>query len=67
MIGPSFSREQIPDVIEKLIGTYLQQRDSEAERFVDTVWRIGVEPFKESVYGNHHQRQERRNRSLAAA
>jgi sulfite reductase (NADPH) hemoprotein beta-component len=67
VIGPSFAREQIPDVIEKLIGVYLDQRESEEERFVDVVWRTGIEPFKERVYGGHHQGHERRQRSLAAA
>jgi sulfite reductase (NADPH) hemoprotein beta-component len=67
VIGPSFARADIPDVIEKLIGVYLERRDSEAERFIDVVWRIGAEPFKERVYGDHHQRQERRSRSLATA
>jgi len=67
VIGPSFAREQIPDVIEKLIGIYLEKRESDEERFIDVVWRIGIEPFKERVYGTHDQRQERRNRSLAAA
>jgi sulfite reductase (NADPH) hemoprotein beta-component len=67
VIGPSFAREQIPDVIEKLIGVYLERRESEEERFIDVVWRTGIEPFKEHVYGTHHQRQERRSRLLAAA
>ncbi len=67
VIGPSFSREQIPDVIEKLIEIYLKRRDSEEERFIDVLWRTGIEPFKERVYGDHHQRQEARNRSVAAA
>jgi len=67
VIGPSFAQGDIPDVIEKLIGVYLEQRESEVERFIDVVWRIGAEPFKKRVYGDHHQRQERRNRSLAAA
>ena len=67
MIGPSFAREDIPDVIEKLIEVYLQRRESEAERFIDVVWRIGAESFKKHVYGDHHQRQERRQRSVAAA
>ena len=67
VIGPSFARDQIPDVIEKLIGLYLEQRESEAERFIDVVWRTGIDPFKKRVYGTHHQRQEHRNRSLAAA
>ncbi|HXJ50532.1 MAG TPA: nitrite/sulfite reductase, partial [Burkholderiales bacterium] len=35
VIGPSFARADIPDVIENLIHAYLQHRDSEAERFVD--------------------------------
>ena len=67
VIGPSFARAEIPDVIEQLIGLYLERRESEAERFIDVVWRIGIEPFKERVYGGHHQRHERHQRSLAAA
>jgi sulfite reductase (NADPH) hemoprotein beta-component len=67
VIGPSFAQQEIPDVIEKLIGIYLEKRESEAERFIDVVWRIGIEPFKEHVYGDPDQRQERRNRSVAAA
>jgi sulfite reductase (NADPH) hemoprotein beta-component len=67
VIGPSFARAQIPDVIEKLITCYLQRRDGEAERFVDVVHRIGIEPFKESVYGNAHQRAASRTRERALA
>ena len=51
VIGPSFARAEVPDVIENLIHVYLDRRDSEAERFVDTVHRIGIEPFKAQVYG----------------
>jgi sulfite reductase (NADPH) hemoprotein beta-component len=60
VIGPSFARHEVTGVIEKLIEVYLDNRDSEAERFVDTVWRIGVEPFKERVYGLSHQTAENR-------
>ena len=67
VIGPSFARADIPDVIERLIETYLEQRDSEAERFVDVVQRIGIEPFKERVYGNAHQRAPDRDRERALA
>jgi sulfite reductase (NADPH) hemoprotein beta-component len=56
VIGPSFARAAIPDVVERLIETYLEKRDSDAERFVDVVHRIGIEPFKERVYGGAHQR-----------
>jgi sulfite reductase (NADPH) hemoprotein beta-component len=51
VIGPSFSRAEVPDVVEKLIGTYLARRDSDAERFIDVVERLGIEPFKTDVYG----------------
>jgi sulfite reductase (NADPH) hemoprotein beta-component len=67
VIGPSFARADIPDVIERLIETYLERRDSEAERFVDTVQRIGIEPFKERVYGHAHQRAPDRQRERALA
>ncbi len=61
VIGPSVARADIPDVIEKLIECYLERRDSDAERFIDLVQRIGVEPFKEKVYGKADQRAPRRS------
>jgi sulfite reductase (NADPH) hemoprotein beta-component len=66
VLGPSVSQEQVPDVIEKLIDVYLERRDSEAERFIDVVRRIGIEPFKENVYGAH-QGSKARSRQLATA
>jgi sulfite reductase (NADPH) hemoprotein beta-component len=59
VLGPSFARAQVPDVIEKLIECYLEHRDSDAERFIDVVQRIGVQPFKERVYGQPDQRAPR--------
>jgi sulfite reductase (NADPH) hemoprotein beta-component len=67
VIGPSFARADVPAVIERLVACYLERRDSEAERFVDVVHRIGLEPFKESVYGNAHQRAASRSRERALA
>ena len=67
VIGPSFARAQIPDVIEKLIEVYLERREDQEERFIDVVRRTGLEPFKERVYGDHHQGKKARDRSLAAA
>jgi sulfite reductase (NADPH) hemoprotein beta-component len=60
VIGPSFARDEVPEVVGKLIEVYLENRDSDAERFVDTAWRIGIEPFKERVYDTHHQTAENR-------
>jgi len=50
IIGPSFARADVPDVIETLIQTYLSLRERDDERFVDVVARTGIEPFKERVY-----------------
>ena len=52
IIGPSFSREQVPDVVGKLIDCYLLHRLADGERFVDVVRRIGLQPFKNHVYAN---------------
>ena len=49
IIGPSFAAAQIPDVVARLIETFVEQRQA-GERFVDTVERIGSQPFKENVY-----------------
>ncbi|MCY1279983.1 Sulfite reductase [ferredoxin] [compost metagenome] len=49
VIGPSFSADEVPEVIEKVVATFRDYREAE-ERFVDTVRRIGLEPFKERVY-----------------
>ncbi|WP_367371717.1 nitrite/sulfite reductase [Pseudomonas lini] len=49
VIGPSFSATEVPDVIERIIATFVRYRESE-ELFVDTFARIGLEPFKERVY-----------------
>jgi sulfite reductase (NADPH) hemoprotein beta-component len=65
VIGPSFAQEEVPNVIEKLIQLYLVERDSEHERFADTVRRIGIEPFKQHIYGNAHKESRHRQRQLA--
>jgi sulfite reductase (NADPH) hemoprotein beta-component len=49
IIGPSFSAHQMPIVIERLLDVYVRER-IEDERFIDTVNRIGVAPFKDYVY-----------------
>ncbi|MCB5187263.1 nitrite/sulfite reductase [Methylobacillus caricis] len=50
VLGPSFAAEEMPGVIQKLIDVYVRERTPE-ERFIDTVRRIGVAPFKTHVYG----------------
>jgi sulfite reductase (NADPH) hemoprotein beta-component len=45
VIGPSFAADEVPDVIESVVQTYRAQRQA-GERFIDTVRRVGIEPFK---------------------
>jgi sulfite reductase (NADPH) hemoprotein beta-component len=49
ILGPSFFREDVPDVIDKVLKVYVEQRFDD-ERFLDTYRRIGLKPFKERVY-----------------
>jgi sulfite reductase (NADPH) hemoprotein beta-component len=68
VLGPAFSQEEIPDVVQQLIDLYIEQRDSDAERFIDVVRRIGIEPFKERVYGKADKKsQDGRGRLETAA
>ena len=50
VIGPSFSADEMPAVIRKIVDTYVKERHSD-ETFIDCVIRVGLEPFKLMVYG----------------
>jgi sulfite reductase (NADPH) hemoprotein beta-component len=54
VIGPSVAKEAVADTIAKLLEVYLEERQDEDERFLDTVRRIGIEPFQERVYEIDH-------------
>ncbi|MBB1161290.1 nitrite/sulfite reductase [Aquariibacter albus] len=49
VIGPSFAADEIADAVEAVIDTYRTQRSGAAERFIDTVRRIGLDPFKQAA------------------
>ena len=63
IIGPSFAQEQVPDVVARLIETYVDLRH-DAEPFIDTVERVGPTPFKENVY-RHIEPAQRSGREAA--
>ena len=48
--GPGFDEDGVVDAIERVTDTYLGVRER-GERFVDTYRRVGMEPFKEAIYG----------------
>ena len=49
IVGPAFAADAIADAVETLIETYLAVRRT-GERFVETVRRLGLDPFKEKLY-----------------
>jgi len=52
VLGPSLSREEITDGIEKLLDVYVENRIAD-ESFLNTYQRIGIEKFKERVYASN--------------
>ena len=53
ILGPSFSQDAIPDVVDNLLETFVSLRQGE-ETFLETYNRVGIEPFKERVYAKTH-------------
>ncbi len=49
ILGPSFSQSEVAGVIKQITDLYLEQKNPE-ERFIDTLGRIGIAPFKEKIY-----------------
>ncbi len=48
--GPGFDENGIVDAVEKVVEKYRTLREGQ-ERFLDTYRRVGMEPFKEAIYG----------------
>jgi sulfite reductase (NADPH) hemoprotein beta-component len=52
VIGPSVPQHEVATVIERIVGEFRRLRLAD-ERFIDTLRRVGIEPFRESVYALH--------------
>lgn len=50
IIGPGFSEDGVVDAIERATDVYKALR-TDGERFLDTYRRVGLQPFKEAIYG----------------
>ena len=57
VIGPSFALDEVVGVVEQLLETYVDLRH-EDERFIDTVQRLGIAPFKERVYADRQPKRK---------
>ena len=54
MVGPSFAAEEVVDVVEAVLDTYRQHR-VEREAFIDTLRRVGHDPFKAAANRARHK------------
>jgi sulfite reductase (NADPH) hemoprotein beta-component len=50
ILGPAVPYGEIANVVEDIAAAYLELRERPNELFIDTVKRVGVDPFKERVY-----------------
>jgi sulfite reductase (NADPH) hemoprotein beta-component len=50
LIGPAVPYAEVADVVEDIVAAYIELRARPDEIFLETVERVGVEPFKERVY-----------------
>ncbi|WP_395671058.1 nitrite/sulfite reductase [Phenylobacterium sp.] len=51
MLGPALPYDRVADAVDTVVDVYLRERQ-DGERFLDTVRRTGVAPFKEAVYAD---------------
>ncbi len=65
-LGPAVEKGRVAEVIERILELYVARREA-GERFIDTYRRIGLDPFRESVYADHSQSQNRKRRLAACA
>jgi sulfite reductase (NADPH) hemoprotein beta-component len=52
VIGPSVAQHEVALTLERIVEAYRELRE-EGERFIDTVRRLGVSPFRERAYAAH--------------
>jgi len=55
VLGPSVRQAEVAGVIARILDVYVQRREDADETFLETVRRIGIEPFQERVYAADHQ------------
>ncbi len=48
--GPGFAYDEIVPAVERIVETYLDQRESAEETFLETYRRVGMTPFKAALY-----------------
>ncbi len=50
VIGPSVPKSAVAETLARILGVYVRERAGADETFIDTVRRLGIEPFREGAY-----------------
>lgn len=50
IIGPAVSQDDVPETLERIVDCFVENRQG-AETFLQCVRRVGLQPFKDFVYG----------------
>ena len=53
LLGPAIPYDEVADTVERVVNRYLELRLHEGELFIDTVKRLGIAPFKETLHAVH--------------
>jgi len=53
VLGPAVAKQHAGRAVEVIIETYIEMRETD-ETFLQTLQRVGPNPFKERVYDNHN-------------
>ncbi len=51
ILGRALPQNEIIDALEKVLSRYVEIRESPDEKFIETVRRVGLDPFKHAAYG----------------
>jgi sulfite reductase (NADPH) hemoprotein beta-component len=51
ILGPALPQDEIVPAVDKVLRRYLELREAADETFLEAVRRVGLEPFKDAVYG----------------
>jgi sulfite reductase (NADPH) hemoprotein beta-component len=58
VVGPSFSSSEVPEAVEAILETYRALR-ADNEPFIETLRRVGAEPFKQAAHQVRHDLERR--------
>jgi len=56
-LGPGLPQDEVPGAIDTIVESYRELRTGPQESFVETYRRVGIEPFRDAVYGSSHKKR----------